>query len=307
VVPSDIEIRRNHIFKKLSWRPADPSYAGIAWGVKNSIEVKAGQRLLIEGNIVENNWLAAQTGFMFLLTPAFQSNQVPQAVVQDVTARYNRFMHSASWIVTNYTSPGDTATGPDNPPSVTCDPLQIPIGCLRARRWHIHDNIAEDMSKANWGGDGRVIQILGPEDNITFENNTVFEDGSPLLLGSPGPGQNPTRFTQNFIYRNNITNRALVGVSGSGTGEGTATLNFHVPGYLFAGNILVGANASLYPANNFYPAGSMPANINFVNFNSGLGGDYRLLPSSPYKNQGTNGKDPGANAGAVTSAITGVP
>jgi hypothetical protein len=51
----------------------------------------------------------------------------------------------------------------------------------------------------------------------------------------------------------------------------------------------------------------MPSNINFVNFNGGLGGDYRLLPSSPYKNQGSNGKDPGARAGAVAAAVTGVP
>ena len=31
VVPSDIEIRRNHLYKPLSWRVGDPSYAGTHW------------------------------------------------------------------------------------------------------------------------------------------------------------------------------------------------------------------------------------------------------------------------------------
>ncbi len=35
LVPSDIEIRRNHLFKPLSWRPGDPTFAGVHWTVKN--------------------------------------------------------------------------------------------------------------------------------------------------------------------------------------------------------------------------------------------------------------------------------
>ena len=35
VVPSDIEIRRNHVFKPLSWWPRSPDFAGIRWLVKN--------------------------------------------------------------------------------------------------------------------------------------------------------------------------------------------------------------------------------------------------------------------------------
>ena len=85
-----------------------------------------------------------------------------------------------------------------------------------------------------------------------------------------------------------------------------ASLNFQTPGFTVLKNVIVGASATTYPANNFYPAGPLPSNIGFVNFNNGMGGDYRLLPTSPYRNAGTNGKDIGARAGATVAATTGV-
>src|SRR6266850_1570482 len=48
LIPSDIEIRRNHFFKPLSWRVDDLSYAGIPWRVKNLLELKNGRRVLID-------------------------------------------------------------------------------------------------------------------------------------------------------------------------------------------------------------------------------------------------------------------
>ena len=68
-IPSDIEIRGNHFFKPVSWMVASPSYGGNHWTVKNLLEFKIAQRVLITGNILENNWVDAQTGFAFLVTP----------------------------------------------------------------------------------------------------------------------------------------------------------------------------------------------------------------------------------------------
>jgi hypothetical protein len=39
VMPSDLEIRHNHLIKPLSWRPDDPSFAGTTWGVKHLFEL----------------------------------------------------------------------------------------------------------------------------------------------------------------------------------------------------------------------------------------------------------------------------
>src|SRR5689334_8056387 len=39
LVPSNIEIRRNYLFKPLHWKTTDPAYAGIHWSVKNLLEI----------------------------------------------------------------------------------------------------------------------------------------------------------------------------------------------------------------------------------------------------------------------------
>src|SRR5678816_3181005 len=52
LVPSDIEIRRNHVFKPLSWKVGDPSYLGRHWAIKNLLELKNARRVTIDGNTV---------------------------------------------------------------------------------------------------------------------------------------------------------------------------------------------------------------------------------------------------------------
>ena len=74
-IPSDIEIRGNHFFKPLNWMVGNPSYGGIHWTVKNLLEFKIAQRVLITGNILENNWVDAQTGFAFLVTPRTENGK----------------------------------------------------------------------------------------------------------------------------------------------------------------------------------------------------------------------------------------
>src|SRR5207245_10804232 len=84
-IPSDIEIRRNYFFKPLSWRVGDPSYAGIHWVVKNLLELKNAQRVLIDGNLFENNWQDAQGGTAILFTVRHQDGTTPWSIVAYVT------------------------------------------------------------------------------------------------------------------------------------------------------------------------------------------------------------------------------
>src|SRR5947209_15906566 len=60
LVPSDIEIRHNHFYKPLSWKLDDASYAGQHWSVKNLLELKNAQRVIVDGNTLENNWYDGQ-------------------------------------------------------------------------------------------------------------------------------------------------------------------------------------------------------------------------------------------------------
>ena len=43
-----------------------------------------------------------------------------------------------------------------------------------------------------------------------------------------------------------------------------------------------------------------------MDFNNGNGGNYQLSPTSPFKNAGTDGKDPGADIDGLQTATAGV-
>jgi hypothetical protein len=60
----------------------------------------------------------------------------------------------------------------------------------------------------------------------------------------------------------------------------------------------------VWPSENFFPASGNT--VQFVNYNSGIGGNYQLLSTSPYHNAGTDGKDLGADVATIVSETTGV-
>src|SRR5205807_5782910 len=60
--PSDLELRGNYIYKPVAWRTQ-------SWSVKNILELKNAQRVVIDGNVLEHHWPAAQAGFSVLFTP----------------------------------------------------------------------------------------------------------------------------------------------------------------------------------------------------------------------------------------------
>ena len=61
---------------------------------------------------------------------------------------------------------------------------------------------------------------------------------------------------------------------------------------------------SVWPANNMFP--ETVADVQFVNYNNGNGGNYELLSSSPYKNKGTDGKDLGADIVGLNAALANI-
>jgi len=89
LVPADIEIRGNHFFKPTAWR-------GVWAAVKNLFELKNARRVLIEGNIFENNWLAAQAGWAVQFTVRNQDGTAPWSTIEDVTFQKNIVRHSGS-------------------------------------------------------------------------------------------------------------------------------------------------------------------------------------------------------------------
>jgi hypothetical protein len=121
---------------------------------------------------------------------------------------------------------------------------------------------------------------------------------------------------KNFVFTNSIVNAGAAPVWSTGGGVtncafhdiALTTFNACFSSSAFTANAIIGTSskymAATWPSGNYFPTSAM--NVEFVNYNGGIGGDYHLQASSPYKNKGTDGKDLGADIDAVNSAIASV-
>ncbi len=272
LIPSDIEIRRNYCYKPLTWRRGDPSYAGRHWSIKNLLELKNAQRVLIDGNVFENNWQDAQNGYGVLFTVRNQDGSAPWSIVQDVTFTNNILRHSGGGF--NFLGTDDTY------PSA------------QGKRFKIVNNLFEDINGDTWGGPGVFLQT-GAMPDICVEHNTILQSGN-IILADREP-------SMGFIFQNNITLHNLYGIIGDNRGVGNDTIVYYFPDGIFKKNVITGGEGSSYPPDNFFPA-----TLETVKFVDAAAGNYRLAPDSPYKNAGTTGRDLGCNLDLIDAAINGL-
>jgi Putative Ig domain len=307
--PTDIEIRRNHFFKPMTWMSGQPGYVGGSGGypfmVKNHLELKNAARVLIEGNIFENSWGGfSQVGYSILLTPKNQASATsvglcPTCAVTDVTIRYNTISHVGAGIsIANVTS----AAGP----------------ALYGERYSIHDVTIDDISVAKYKGSGTLLMVLSgwvanSLNNVSVNHITGFPDPGSRIIDLGNNIADPPMYA--FKFTNNIVGQVQYPIWSTGGSTSNCayydvplpSLNSCFTAYTFIDNAIVAsANfpASKWPASNYFPA--TIGGMQFVNFNGGNGGDYHLLSSSPYKNAASDGKDIGADINAIQSMIAGV-
>ncbi len=270
LVPSDIEIRSNHVLKPLAWKIGDAGYQGVPWAVKNLLELKNARRVLIEGNLFEQNWAHAQRGFAIQLTVRNEEGRAPWSAVEDVVFVNN---------IVRRVGAGINILGRDN---------HFPSE--QTRRLRIANNIFEDVGGSRWGGPGTLAQILEGTANVTIEHNTALQQG-PILVaeGTPHTG---------FIFRNNIVAHNTAGIAGAGTGVGTGTLDAYFPDSVVRRNVMIGGHSHLYPTDNFFPA-----SVEAVGFMNRPEARYRLGASSPYRRAGSDGRDPGVDLDTLRAAM----
>jgi hypothetical protein len=262
LVPSDITITHNYVKKQTSWRNS-------SWQVKNLLELKNAQRVLIDGNVFEYNWPAAQNGFSILFTVRNQDGTAPWSIVQDVAFTRNIVRHVAAAV---------NLLGIDN--------LQR---AQQEQRILIQNNLFSDVG-GQWGGNGRLFQVLDNVGNLTIDHNTGVQTGDPVVASGAA--------TSGMVFTNNIVENGQYGVSGDGHyGDPMGTIAAYFPGVTMQGNAFVGASASKYPAGNFFPASD-----GAVAFTS----DYALTSSSTLRGAGTDGKDVGVDSGGLSGATQGV-
>jgi hypothetical protein len=225
LVPSDIVITGNHLAKPLRWRRGTPGAERTDWSVKNLFELKNARRVVVEGNLLERNWPAAQNGFAVLLTVRNQDGGAPWSVVEDVSFRRNVVRHVGA---------GVNILGRDDIHS-----------SQQTRRIAIEGNHFDDVGGA-WGS-GRLFQVLDGTADVRIAHNTASNTGFVLFGGDHGPH---TR----FVFEHNVALHNETGIAGSGTASGRESLDRYFPGAVVTGNVLVGGDAARYPAGNFFPA-----------------------------------------------------
>lgn len=314
----DVTIRKNHIFKRLSWLTEKDAGVNSA-AVKNLVEIKMMQRVLYEQNVLENHWNDAQPGPSIVWKASTQQNEYQKdfTYCEDVVFRYN-------WII-----------------NVSCGFSIVALGAgadghVETRRYSIHDNVISRLGNDMLdeagnpyvpGGKKLCFQFLTNEypsthptragqtvmpQALSIKNNTFIGSGLGSIIEIPvSAGQGAIEWpSTGFDFSNNLF---VVGspsfpfyFQAVGATNLITGLNNCFGSYTFAGNVFQGItfNASIHPTGNFWSS-TVPtrASVGFTN-ESGL--DYSLSGSSPLKNVGTDGNDPGANWSLVGSIYNAV-
>jgi putative Ig domain-containing protein len=305
--PADIQVAGNHMFKPLAWMKGQPGFVGgkngNAFLVKNLFELKNVKRIVLDGNIMENSWGGfSQVGFAILITPKNQAgnngnNLCPICQVTDVTVRNGSIRHVGAGLqIANAFS----------------DNGAVP---LDGQRYSIHDIVIDDIDGGKYDGPGEFAQLsVSPGapllQNVTINHVTAFPSQTLFIIGDM---VSTTSRMKNVVFTNSIVNAGGFSVWSTGGGpENCAyrdnpliTFNACFANSAFAANAIIAPPAEgSWPEKNFFP--SSAATVEFVDYNSGNGGDYRLQASSPYKGKATDGKDLGADIDVINFATAGV-
>jgi hypothetical protein len=265
LVPSDITIRGNHFYKNPAWK-------GV-WTIKNLLELKSARRLVIENNVFENNWIAAQTGMAIIFKSANDGGTAPWQGTTDVTFRYN--------IVRN--SPQGLA--------ITAHPETNPA--VHVARVRVENNLFENIGTFNGTSYGRMLIFLQDLKDVTIAHNTMIHNyaGGQMVIADYSSGA-----ARNILLRDNVATKGgpYGAVMYSGVRIGTASLTAFASSYwAFDRNIIIGLDAEFVP---WHPQSSYYApTMASVGFANASGGDYSLGSASPYRGKATDGKDPGAD------------
>jgi hypothetical protein len=308
--PADIEIRHNYLFKPLIWMKGQPGFVGASDGnpfiVKNHFELKNAQRVLFEGNVMENSWGGfSQTGFSILLTPKnlFNSpihhNLCPVCRVTDVTIRDCFIVHVGSGLqIANVMEKGGE-------PSAA------------GERYSIHDLVIDDIDGQKYGGFGAFLVLLSNQPtlkDVQIDHVTAVSSRVALNVGVK------KAHIQNFVFTNNLVSGNEKGMTSTGGPDNcvvqperqgpSGVFKDCFDSVTFTNNAIINGSG-LWPPGNFFPK-DVDA-VGFVKHGEGWEA-FRLCRtksgscknSSKYINAGHDQKDIGADIDAVTSATQGV-
>jgi hypothetical protein len=306
--PTDIEIRRNHLFRPMLWKEGEPGYTASASGrpfvVKNNFELKNAVRVLFEANLLENTWGGfSQTGYAILLTPKNQGGRCPGCRVNDVTVRFNRIRNVAGALqIANALAKGG---------AVSAD----------GGRYSIHDIFVDGLHERDYKGGGTFLILVSeqpPVHDVEIDHVTAFVPG--VLMSILNAKAKLTNFKlTNSVF--SIGERRQPIASAGGGPEACASKNQALGGeavlqacfdpYQFDKNLIASSRGS-FPKGNFVV--SSPEAVGIRDLKDNVSKDPRLCRAkgpgcskvSPGAGAASDGRDLGADIDALEAAIAGV-
>jgi hypothetical protein len=316
-IPTDLEIRRNHLFRPMIWKEGEPGYAptasGYSYVVKNNFELKSALRVLFEGNLLENTWGGfSQTGFSIVLTPRNQQGQCPVCRVNDVTIRFNRVRNVAG--VLEIANAGSKTAAEAHGGETGASPAD-------GGRYSIHDLFADNLHDHDYKGGGAFMLLVSwkpPVHDIQIDHVTAFVTGGLLSV------LNPEAKLVNFSITNSVFSvgdrRQPIASAGGGPQScasksqrlgSAAVLEECFDPYKFDHNLIVSARGD-FPKGNTTVGSPEAAGVR--DLKDAVGKDPRLCRTkgtgcskvSPGAGAASDGRDLGADIDAVEAAIAGV-
>lgn len=254
-----------------------PAGAGDTWTVKNLLELKNARQVTIEGNVFENHWAGAQSGYSIVFTPRNQDGGCPWCVVEDVTFRHNLVRNVAAGI--NILGFDDIA------------PSQ------QTKRIRITGNLFTNVTQS-LGGSGWFLLMGDAPREITVDHNTIDADGTVVLYVYGGPSGGILPVSQ-FTFTNNAAKHQDYGISGSDVSFGNEIIAAFFPDGEVRGNWLPGGSSSRYPAGNHFD-GTFASG--FTNLTSG---DYSAATGGPLIGRATDGTNIGADIATLQAISAG--
>lgn len=300
LLPSDITILQCYFIKPLAWKGLYPA--------KNTFELKSTRRLSMNGFVLDGSWQSGQNGDALVCSSAANGNFMPWAVVEHVSIK--------NGVIRNAQSVGTFSAA--NTPNIVAmnkvvvwnvlaanidgvdafDGNMIHFGILMAQSFptaQLKDVIFRHVTFVSPDGNNSFALSLddtsggaNAEVNCEFGDSIVYAD-SYGIIGSPGHvGKSGTD-----LYLEDASNITFIAPVGS---------------YAYQAGVPAGVP---FPAGGLFPA--TVAAVGFVDptirttWSTApiltLLRALTLLPTSPSYHTATDGKDRGADTGAIISAL----
>jgi hypothetical protein len=255
-----------------------PTSIGDRWLVKNLFELKNARNVVVEYNIIENNWPHGQSGYAIMLTPRNQDGTCTWCVVENVTFNYNVLRNIPAAI---------NILGSDNiAPSKPTKNIEI------------RHNLIYNM-RASMGGTAWFVIVTDGTANLVVDHNTVDADGSAFFYVWSSNATVPYQLSP-FQFTNNALRHGLYGFNGATYSFGNGILNYYAPGAVFRGNWIQGGYASRYPADNYFTGTFADAFVDVAAAN------YQAAPGGVLAGKATDGTNIGADLTTLLEATKNV-